>query len=224
MSFPSAVIHTSYSFHNLSTPPISSHPLILCSLPPLSPVMQTATPPRYVSNYQLLTHSSLVCLLPPLLLTRRLTQVSLGVDKKKEKGSSFTRISSHLSFVQRWWPAHSPTTWAGATAEPALYGYAEQCAAPILPPHDPDVWLRLLHQRCYAGDLADEAAQLSGAMHRRRAPSWHLSDFLQWAHTQRHWLLGSGWWETHTLCFYLLVKFSVITVESAVVLSFLWMY
>lgn len=47
--------------------------------------MQTATPPRYVSNYQLLTLSSLVCLLPPLLLTRRLTQVSLGVDKKKEK-------------------------------------------------------------------------------------------------------------------------------------------
>lgn len=104
--------------------------------------MQTATPP----NYQLLTHSSLVCLLPPLLLTSHLTQVFLGVDKKNKSKSSTHILSSlfcpalmasplsfHLSRCNSWtcapqgcWTmcsAFSPTTWSrrlAATTPPVV--------------------------------------------------------------------------------------------------------
>lgn len=99
MSFPSAVIHHSYSFHLLF--PISSHPLL--SVSSLSPVMQTATPPRCVKLST--SHSFISRLLaprlplPPLLLTSRLTRVSLGVDKKKKKMNIqvFPHILSSLS-------------------------------------------------------------------------------------------------------------------------------
>lgn len=59
MSFPPAVMH-----HSCPPPPKS--PLILCSLSPLSPVMQRATPPRKVSDYQT-SHSFTSRLLSPHL-------------------------------------------------------------------------------------------------------------------------------------------------------------
>lgn len=209
MSFPSAVIHLSCSFHIL-------FPHLLSSSAPsaLSPVLQTATPPWYVSNYQLLTHSSLVCLRPASLASTPAPNKppNSSLPRSRQKGSHPHALSS-LSSVQRWRPAHSPATWAGAAAEPALYSHAEQHAAPLLPPHDPDVRLRLLHQRRHAGGPAYEAAQLSGAAYRRRAPSWHLSDFLQWAHTQRHRRLVSGRWEPHIFLFIILGKFSALPVK-----------
>lgn len=90
-------------------------------------------------------------------------------------------FSRSLSSFQCWWPAHSTSTWAGAAVKSALYRYAEQCAAPLLPPHDPDIRLWLFHQWCYPGGHADQDMWFSGASYCRRATSWHLSDFLQWA-------------------------------------------
>lgn len=119
------------------------------------------------------------------------------MKKRREKHGKPPHILSFLFSIQRWWPAHSPTTWACTTVKPALHGYAEQRAASLLSPHDPDIWLRLLHQWRNTRGCADQAAQLSGASYCRRASPWHLSDFLQWAHIQRHWGLGSGWWESH---------------------------
>lgn len=62
---PEANVISSSSDAPLLPPPPKS-PLILCSLSPLSPVMQTATPPRKVSDYQT-SHSFTSRLLSPHL-------------------------------------------------------------------------------------------------------------------------------------------------------------
>lgn len=110
---------------------------------------------------------------------------------------NFVKVSKKKKFfsIFQWrWAAHTPPTRAGAGAavEPALDRDAQQRAAPLLPPHGPNIRLRLLYRRRDTGDRAEQTAGLFGASHRGRASPRHVSYFLQWTHTQRHRVVGPG--------------------------------
>lgn len=167
-------------------------------LSPVSMVTETATPPWHVSlPYKSKKKNSFIsCLLMPYVPFHRYIwhpkhlPWDLTLSRLREKNQSF--CLSRICSFQCWWPTYSLTTWAGAAVKSALHRHAEQHAASLLTPHDPDVRLWLLYKWGHSRGVTDKATQLSGAPDCRRASSWHLSDFLQWAHTQRHWGLGSG--------------------------------
>lgn len=128
LSFLSAVIHTSYSFHNLS-PPISSHPLLSVS-----------SLPGDADSYSTLlstSHSFISCLLASAPAPAKPPNSSLARSRWKEEKQEFyshpvilffcpalmvSPLSFHLSRCKSWtcapqgcWTmcsAFSPTTWS----------------------------------------------------------------------------------------------------------------